>query len=157
MKDPGELTLAERLRQKLMSLTPAARLNGHLEYWSENEPSEKVKGLLESAQAMHEASPVLAPPKLMLVLGMLDAERLRHAWMNDPDALRGEKTIQAASEGGKARAKWSGQSETMQAAVNAVHAERPSISYEEVKRIVSRRYGYPLSALKRYTKNPRRK
>lgn len=150
----GAVPLKDRLRAALQAATPGGRLERHLAYWSATSAPEKVLGFLEAAQALHEQSPLHAPPKLIMLLGLLDSERLLHSWMTDPDTIRGEKLALSASEGGKNRAKWSKERDAMQAAVDAIHAERPSISFEEVKRIVARRHGYPPHALKRYTKNP---
>ena len=72
------------------------------------------------------------------------------------DSERGYKQRMGASEGGKTRSKWKDNSGEMQEAINALHLERPGVSYEELKRLAQRRHGYPLSALKRYTKNPRK-
>lgn len=73
---------------------------------------------------------------------------------------RGEKIKKAASSGGKEKAERLGHkrhSSEMQAAVDELHLEQPQWSYEEIKRQLSKRSGWPVSALKRYTKNPRRK
>lgn len=74
-----------------------------------------------------------------------------------PMAKRGQKVTKGASKGGKTRAKWSLREHEMQADIDAVYAEDPTRSYEHIKRIVTQRKGFPESALKRYTTNPKRK
>lgn len=85
----------------------------------------------------------------------LEAARAAHE--ADPDKIRGRKVRQGASNAGKKQSKWPKRSKEMQAAIDAIHAEEPSLSYEEVKRRASRRHGFPVSALKRYTINPAKK
>lgn len=75
----------------------------------------------------------------------------------EPLAKTGKKTTEGASLGGKTRDKWKSRSEEMQGAVDKIHDEDPDRSYEHIKRLANRRHGFPLSALKRYTKNPRMK
>ncbi|OYY74278.1 MAG: hypothetical protein B7Y40_05995 [Gammaproteobacteria bacterium 28-57-27] len=86
-----------------------------------------------------------------------DLEAAQSAHEADPDKVRGRKVKQGASEGGLIQSKWPERSEEMQTAINAIHGEKPGLSYEEVKRRASRRHGFPMSALKRYTINPARK
>jgi len=85
----------------------------------------------------------------------LEAARAAHE--ADPDKLRGRKVKEGASEGGLSQSKWPDRAEEMQAAIDAIHANDPGLSYEKVKRLASRRHGFPLSALKRYTTNPAKK
>lgn len=74
-----------------------------------------------------------------------------------PHARRGNKTLRSASAGGKTRAQWPSRKDELQAAVDAIHKESPALTYEEIKRRAQKRYGYPQSALKRYTTNPNKK
>lgn len=88
---------------------------------------------------------------------MLDLQRadMREQFLL-PLARRGDKTVKSASKGGKAKAVWPDRAPELQAAIEAIHKDRPSISYEEIKRIANQRHGYPISALKRYTTNPKK-
>lgn len=162
MSGPDKLTLVEHVRQKLKSHTPEARLRAHLEYWAENDPPEKVKGLLESAQAMHEASPNLAPPKLKLILGELRAEMLLHEWMNDPDTLRGEKTgpnagLRGAEQRWADTPTWGKRQGELQAEVDRLHALNPRLSRTDLIRATAKKFGCSESTVKRLTSNPRGK
>lgn len=84
----------------------------------------------------------------------LEAARAAHE--SDPDKLRGRKVKEGASEGGKLQSKWSKRAEEMQAIIEAIYNENPNLSYEEMKRRANRRHGFPMSALKRYTTNPKK-
>lgn len=83
-------------------------------------------------------------------------EAIRAAHESDPDKLRGRKVAEAASKGGEIQSKWPERAEEMQAAIDAIHAENPSLSYEDIKRRAYSRHAFPLSALKRYTTNPKK-
>lgn len=84
-------------------------------------------------------------------------ELARAAHEADPDKARGAKVRQGASKGGSQQSKWSHRREEMQAAIDAIHASNPELSYEEMKRRAARRHGFSLTGLKRYTTNPKKK
>ena len=138
-------TQADRLEQ-------ARQRIGYL--WPDGVPgyfSDRVEGL--SHLLGLENRPTNKIDVLLLQLeGLLTIEE----WNADPDMLRGEKQIQGASKGGNARSKWPQRADEMQKAVDAIHAKHPALSYEDIKRRANLDHGYPLSALKRYTSNPKK-
>lgn len=73
------------------------------------------------------------------------------------DLNRGRNLLKAAARGGEAAKIWPSRSEELQAVVDQIFAENPERSYEEIKRTAAKRKGYPMSALKRYTSNPKKK
>jgi hypothetical protein len=71
-------------------------------------------------------------------------------------AIIGEKVRKGASDGGKRTAKWKDRAPEMQSVINEIYAKHPKWTYEDIKRHAKKIQGYPLSALKRYTNNPKK-
>jgi hypothetical protein len=70
-------------------------------------------------------------------------------------AITGEKVLKGASDGGKKTALWKARAPEMQSVINEIYAKHQKWTYEEIKRHANKQ-GYPLSALKRYTNNPKK-
>lgn len=59
--------------------------------------------------------------------------------------------------GGESKPSHRGKAGEMQEAVDALHKERPRLSYEDIKRRVAEQFDCSTTTVKRYTQNPKRK
>lgn len=169
------MTLAERMTARLEFIEVRARTLADLPYSQDNNVPANVHSIARRLQqtaiaaldALSDGDPYLAAwqtleagklmesvAKTLAVAKALDVTR--ELAENEPHIVRGKKQIQSASNGGKAKAKWPERSGELQKVVNAIHAKHSEWSYEEIKRRAHVDHGYPLSALKRYTYNPRK-
>ncbi|MRH77800.1 hypothetical protein GH984_03700 [Spiribacter sp. C176] len=143
------------IKTLLTSRTPRARLEAHKEYWGDT-PHPEIQGHLETVERLLASKP--ASSKAILILAKLDSLRLLKGWNTDPDTIRGERQLQGASAGGKAKAYWSHRKAELQAAVDAEHRKNPKLGIKELRKRVAEQDGYPSeSTLKRHTVNPRTK
>ncbi len=148
----------------IASQNPAAAALRHMQ-WAKDanlpELYERAKTLYSDIMHASKAkNPALRRWRNLSELERLQTERLRHEWMTDPDTIRGEEVRAAASKGGRCRAKQAGiaaQGPAMQSELDALHKKHPDWSYEELKRHISKRHGFSMASLKRYTRNPKKR
>jgi len=140
------------IKTLLTSRTPRARLEAHKQYWGDT-PHPEIQGHLETVERLLASKP--ASSKAILILAKLDSLRLLKGWNTDPDTIRGERQLQGASAGGKAKAYWSHRKAELQAAVDAEHRKNPKTGITEWRKRVAAKPGYPsFETIKRNTIDP---
>lgn len=136
-------------------------------FWAAQPDSEDKQDAIRSINTMHNhyaAGALVHNFNAMQVTwqSLLAKTNYEIAWQNhqnDPDKKRGQKVIRGAKNGGKEANIWKKRAVELQQIAEKIAVESPNLSFEDIKRIMVKRYqdegeNISTATLKRYVVNP---